>query len=260
MRQILSDIRALPGVTGVAVITKRTGHVEHLFPAAFTDNHTRFLRELITTTYQRLHGFTRLALRFERVIVHLYNQPEYLLFVTVLPDTDTRQFEQVVNSKFGAVSRHLGQSPGALSQPGMQTRPSSISTVTPHSSSETVTRLLAACNHLTDALADSRGRVNLANDWRLARDIAGAIDPSLEGLTIDAAGRLNIRKGCTLTPNADLMSAFAKMMESFLDGLGTQRIMAEEELYMLLEPHRALYEPAGLYMYLGHKARTKGTS
>ena len=107
MRQILSDIRAQSGVTGVAVIAKRTGKIDHLFPAAFTERHTQFLRELITSTYQRLRGFTRLALRFERVVVHLYNQPEFLLFVTTLPDTDTRQFEMVVNSKFGSISREL---------------------------------------------------------------------------------------------------------------------------------------------------------
>jgi hypothetical protein len=34
MRAILSDIRALPGVTGIAVLSKRDGRIDHLFPAA----------------------------------------------------------------------------------------------------------------------------------------------------------------------------------------------------------------------------------
>ena len=165
MRQILSDIRALSGVTGVAVIAKRTGKIEHFFPAAFTERHTQFLRELITSTYQRLRGFTRLALRFERVVVHLYNQPEYLLFVTTLPDTDTRQFEMVVNSKLGSISRELVQSGNAM-VPG-------TATVTGVSQARDAREAREA--HPTPAPSkpaadDSILRAGLRSRWREARD------------------------------------------------------------------------------------------
>lgn len=260
MRQILSDIRALSGVTGVAVIAKRTGKIDHLFPAAFTERHTQFLRELITSTYQRLRGFTRLALRFERVVVHLYNQPEYLLFVTTLPDTDTRHFEMVVNSKFGSISRELVNSGNAM-VPGTATvspmRPTTVAQSTVHTQApkrettdDAIIRLMTACNSLTDQLADSRGRLRLANDWRKARDLANGTSGVLDPIMVDAAGRLQMRKGNSLPTTAVVMSAFAVMIDSFFETLDTQRTMAEEEFYMLLRPHRAMLEPAGFFMYL----------
>lgn len=267
MRQILSDIRALSGVTGVAVIAKRTGKIDHFFPAAFTERHTQFLRELITSTYQRLRGFTRLALRFERVVVHLYNQPEYLLFITTLPDTDTRHFEMVVNSKFGSISRELVHSGNAM-VPGTTTvTPSRPTTIAPaatpsstrNSSDDAMLRLINACNSLTDQLADSRGRLRLANDWRKARDLANGTSGTLDPIMVDAAGRLQMRKGQSLPATAVVMSAFAVMIDSFFETLETQRTMAEEEFYMLLRPHRALLEPAGFFMYLDQKQRSKAT-
>ncbi len=266
MRQILSDIRALSGVTGVAVIAKRTGKIEHFFPAAFTERHTQFLRELITSTYQRLRGFTRLALRFERVVVHLYNQPEYLLFVTTLPDTDTRQFEMVVNSKFGSISRELVQSGNAM-VPGTATVTPIRQTHQKHpgpSPSQAVTddsipRLLTACNSLTDQLADSRGRLRLSNDWRKARDLANGTSGVLDPIMVDAAGRLHLRKGHSLPTTAVVMSAIALMVDSFLETLDTQRTMAEEEFYMLLRPHRATLEQSGFFMYLDQQQRGKVT-
>jgi hypothetical protein len=262
MRQILSDIRALSGVTGVAVIAKRTGKIDHFFPAAFTDRHTQFLRELITSTYQRLRGFTRLALRFERVVVHLYNQPEYLLFVTTLPDTDTRQFEMVVNSKFGSIARELVNSGNAM-VPGTTTvspmRPTTVAqSPTPSTIpgparpkvDDAIVRLMTACNSLTDQMAESRGRLRLSNDWRKARDLANGTSGVLDPIMVDAAGRLQMRKGQSLPTTAVVMSAFAVMIDSFFETLDTQRTMAEEEFYMLLRPHRALLEPAGFFMYL----------
>lgn len=263
MRQILSDIRALSGVTGVAVIAKRTGKIDHFFPAAFTERHTQFLRELITSTYQRLRGFTRLALRFERVVVHLYNQPEYLLFITTLPDTDTRHFEMVVNSKFGSISRELVQSGNAM-VPGTTTvTPSRPTTHAPSpsparaSSDDAILRLIIACNSLTDQLADSRGRLRLSNDWRKARDLANGTSGVLDPIMVDAAGRLQMRKSQSLPTTAIVMSAFAIMIDSFFETLDTQRTMAEEEFYMLLRPHRAMLEPAGFFMYLDQKQRSK---
>lgn len=265
MRQILSDIRALSGVTGVAVISKRTGKIDHFFPAAFTERHTHFLRELIASTYQRLRGFTRLALRFERVVVHLYNQPEYLLFITTLPDTDTRHFEMVVNSKFGSISRELVQS-GNTMAPGTTiltpARPTTVAQSTAPTAARVTTddailRLMTACNSLTDQLADSRGRLRLSNDWRKARDLANGTSNVLDPIMVDAAGRLQMRKGYSLPTTAVVMSTFAVMIDTFLDSLETQRTMAEEEFYMLLRPHRALLEPAGFFMYLDHKQRSQ---
>jgi hypothetical protein len=243
MRPILSDIRALPGVTGVAVIAKRDGRIEHLFPAAFTERHTEHLLKLVTATYQRLHGFTRLSLRFERVVVHLFNQPEYLLLVTLLPDVDPRHLESVVNAKLEVIAHALAKESAVTGRPavGSVHDPFGI--------------MVTVCSTLSDMMADGRGRVRLATDWRHARDQADGGRGLLAALVIDAAGHLGIRKGQTLTAGSETVAALAAMIDNFLERLGTQRTAAEEELYALMEPHRALLEPAGFYLYLTASGR-----
>ncbi|MBI3871930.1 MAG: hypothetical protein HY304_02500 [candidate division Zixibacteria bacterium] len=257
MRPILSDIRALSGVTGVAVVAKRDGRIEHLFPAAFTERHTEYLLGLVTSTYQRLHGFIRLALRFERVVIHLYNQPEYLLFITVLPDVDIQHFETVVNSKFGAISRALAKPPSESqrTEPAAQSGRLGTTPTRRDPANDPVLILIGACNALTVFLADSRGRLRLAADWRRARDMANVRGDLLSGLVVDSGGRLDLRKGQTLPPSSTVIATFAQMIELFLDSLDTGRTRAEEELYALLEPHRGVLEPSGLYMYLGRQSR-----
>lgn len=256
MRQILSDIRALSGVTGVAVIGKRSGSVDHLFPATFTERHTQYLRDLITSTYQRLRGFARLSLRFERVVVHLYNQPEFLMFVTTLPDTDARQFEMVVNSKLPAIARSMDAA-GSIPASGsgaLASRPS-----VPRASGDDITaRLIAICNSLSDQMAESRGRLRIANDWRRARDLANGRDGTLGGLVVDAAGRLQLRKDQTLPANAATMASLAFMLDTFFAGLGAERVIVEEEFHLLMKPYHSLFEPTGLFLYLsqGQRARS----
>ncbi|MEW5702458.1 MAG: hypothetical protein AB1792_09535 [Candidatus Zixiibacteriota bacterium] len=260
MRTILSDIRALAGVTGVAVVAKRDGRIEHLFPAAFTEQHTQRLVDLVTSTYQRLHGFTRLALRFERVVVHLFNQPEFLLFVTVLPDIDARQLEAFAASKLDAIARVLARpepTPPRVAATRKPTVRGGLSSAPVDPSGDPVAILIKACNTLSDMMADSRGRIRLATDWRKAREFANQDEAALTALFIDAAGRMEIRKGQNLPASAAVIDAFARMIDCFLEGLDTARTIAEEEFYTLIEPHRAVLESAGVYLYLGTTVRAK---
>ena len=110
MLQILRDIRAVSGVTGVAILVKHDGRMERLFPAAFTERHSEELQALVTNAYQRLRGFTRLSLRFERVVVHLFNQPEFLLLATVLPDVEEMLYAALEDFR---VDLMIGTGPGA---------------------------------------------------------------------------------------------------------------------------------------------------
>ena len=253
MRPILSDIRALPGVTGVAVVAKRDGRIEQVFPAAFTERHTQCLLDLVTSTYQRLHGFNRLALRFERVVVHLYNQADYLLFITVLPDVDLQHFEMVVNSKFSAIARVLAK---PATEP-WRNPAGAVPRSNRDAANDPVMVLIGVCNVLTDSLVNSRGRLRLAADWRRARDQVNAEGELLSPLVVDSGGRFDLRKGQAMPSSAAVIAALAQMIESFLDSLDIGRTVAEEELYSLLESQRAVLEPAGVYLYLGQSSRSK---
>lgn len=249
MLKILRDIRAVAGVTGVAVLVKRDGRAEHLFPAAFTERHTAELLKLVTAAYQRLRGFSRLYLRFDRVTVHLLNQPEYLLLITVLPDIDQEIFETVVNSKISAIARSVAGSEGARAGgPAERGADHAVIDI-----------LLAACNGTTRRTSSSLGLSRMASAWRGARDAAAAGQSALSAVDVDPAGQLSLRKGRLLTPSPATIEGLASMIEQFLDNLGTRRTDAEATFYGLLEPHRDLLERHGFFQFLcpaaGHGGR-----
>jgi len=244
MRQILRDIRAVAGVTGVAVIIKQNGQVESLFPAAFTERHTEELLKLITTGYQRLRGFNRLSLRFQRVVVHLINQPEFLLFATVLPDIDEHLFETIVKSKLPSIGRILvrrneasrnERQAGARSQ----AQPDRVVGV-----------LIQSCNALAHIIGEKVSLTGVASAWRQSREAAVSMNDALAALEVDAGGKLSVRKGRVLTPSADNMKSLAGMVQQFFTLLGTAGTTAEGAFYALLEPHRDVLEEYGFFHFM----------
>ncbi|HSG99587.1 MAG TPA: hypothetical protein VLB27_06030 [candidate division Zixibacteria bacterium] len=249
MQAILSDIRALASVTGVAILGKRDGRVEHLFPAAFTERHTERLLELVTQTYQRLRGFERLTLRFERVIVHLFNQPNYLLFVTVLPDTNCEHFETVVRSKFARIDQSLAQS--APAPGGLRVRNGDAAVL----GGDPIATFIDIFNAISRELAGSFGMTRLAADWRLARDTAAESFESLTALTVDHSGNLALRRGRYLEPTAETIQALIALSEQFFQIIGTARTAAEEPFYKHLERNRELLEPYGTFLFLQQNRR-----
>lgn len=251
MRAILSDIRGLPGVTGIAVLSKRDGRIEHLFPAAFTDRHTDRLLQLVTDTYKRLRGFSRLILRFERVIVHLFNQPEYLMFVTVLPETDMQQLETIIRSKFIKIAHRLVQTRGAADGQHLPRRPATVPAGDP------VATLIDILNAVSTRLGTERGLARLAIDWRRARDKIAEQYEVLAALAVDPSGNLSIRKGRNMSPSAETIEALVRLTEEFLVLIETARPDAEEHLHGLLERERALLEPHGVFLFFNQRARRR---
>jgi hypothetical protein len=245
VRTILREIRAVAGVTGVAVLVKRDGRTEHLFPAAFTERHTGELLKMVTAAYQRLRGFSRLNLRFDRVTVHLLNQPEFLLFATALPDVDESLFETVVSSKLSAIARVVSASDPAT-RPGGAARSASAGA---GFNLMVIDVLMDGCNSVTRRLAGTTGLNRLATSWRAARDEVQARNPALAAVEVDAAGHLSLRKGQTVPPTASTVESFAFMIERFMDGIGTLRPEAEDAFYSVAERHHDLLEKHGFFHY-----------
>ena len=246
MRTILRDIRAVAGVTGIAVLVKRDGRTEHLFPAAFTERHIGELLKLVTGAYQRLRGFSRLHLRFHRVAVHLVNQPEFLLLVTVLPDVDEALLETVVSSKLPTIARMISAPDVSETVPGPARQAGSTAGCDP----AVIDVLLDCCNSVTRRLAGTTGLSRLASGWRSARDTAFTKSPALAAVEVDAAGHLSLRKGRTLPPTAATIEGFALLIEHFMDGIGTLRPNAEDALYAVIERHHTMLESHGFFHYM----------
>lgn len=244
MQPILRDIRALAGVTGVAVVIKSDSRIERLFPAAFTDQHTAELLKLLTQAYQRLRGFARLSLRFERVVVHLFNQPDYLLFVTVLPDQDETLMETVVKSKLSAISREIARD-AKTRRPVHGAGGPALS-----KDADPVALILDICNAVSHLVGPELGLARAANAWRQARDLVAEKNLGMSALEVEPGGRMAIRKGRILAPTAGNIESLAWMVRHFLGFLGTEGPAAEEAFFTAAKLHKPTLEHHGFYHFL----------
>jgi hypothetical protein len=263
VRQILRDIRGVAGVTGVAIIVKSDGRVERLFPAAFTERHTEELTRLITAAYQRLRGFRRLSLRFERVVIYVFNQPDYLLFASVLPDCEEQMFETIVKSKLPVIGRRLArEASAARDKEGTLTAVPSAD----QPADQVIEVLISIYNALTHVVGARLGRAKVAAAWRQARDLAATANDALTALEVDAGGKLNVRKGRVLASSVENMRSLAGLVQHFFNALETAGAEAEEAFYSLIEPQRELLEEHGFYLFLREtvsptrNARSRGMS
>ncbi len=243
VKPILRDIRAVAGVTGVALLRKRDGYTEHIFPVAFTGEHSARLYETLAGVYRHLRGFSRLMLSFERVTIYLFNRPEFLLLMTTLPDLDQRMFNMVVNSKFAALDRALDTIPAA-GKPG-KGRPHEASTT-----GSPTEAILLAMNRLSDKLIQECGRAKVSRCWREARKPALTSYPLLWLLSVDANGHWAVRKGQQSASGAEASRALAELTDLFLEKLGPLQPLGREIFASIVDHDTERLEKSGFLHFL----------
>jgi hypothetical protein len=257
---ILRDIRAVSGVTGVAVLVKQDGRMERLFPAAFTERHSEELQKMVTNAYQRLRGFSRLSLRFERVVVHLFNQPEFLLFATVLPDVEEAIFETVVKSKLPAITRSLARSAPkpAKRAPGASSASDSAPNRPPIG--DVVRVVLDAFSRVTQEFGPSIGLSRVASVWREVRDRVTMENVAIAAIEVDPVGQFSMRKGRYVQSSAANVESLAQIWLGFLNALGTNAPDAETVFFRSIEPYHDLLEYHGFFHFLKSHRRGRRVS
>jgi len=231
VKAVLQDIRAVAGVTGVAVLRKRDGFTEHIFPAAFSEEHFRQLYEMLVNAYRKLRGFSRLDLTFERVTIHLFSQNEFLLLVTAQPDADQLVFEKIVKSKLPALDRMLDlipiigeTAPGPTAEKPAKDAP--------------LLAVLDTLNQFSDALITKIGRARVTHCWWEARKAAVRSPAVLALFSVGPNGHWAIRKGKALPRETEAGGTLAEVTELLLDKLGNVQPAGRETLQTIVSRNR----------------------
>jgi len=243
IKSILRDIRAVGGVTGIALLRKRDGYSEKIFPAAFSEEHSVRLYETLAEVYRHLRGFSHLTLSFERVTVYLFNRPEFLLLVTTLPDLDFRVFDLVVKSKFAALDRALDNIPAAGKPDKGKSRQAAAS-------ESPIGAILHALNRLSDKLIEECGRARVSRCWRDARKSIGDTDPLLSALAVDGNGHWAVRKGQPDPSGVQAVRALSELTILFLEQLGPLQPLGKEIFASIATKNRSLLESSGFLHFL----------
>jgi hypothetical protein len=230
IKPILRDIRAVGGVTGVVVLRKRDGFTEHIFPAAFSEDHFKQLYEMLVGAYRGLRGFSRLNLTFERVTIHVFSQNEFLLLVTTQPEVDQRVFEMVVKSKLSALERMLDMTP-IIGENTPETSPQ------PAADGAPLQAILAVLNELSDRLIAETGRARVTHCWWEARKATPHAPDVLTQFSVDPNGHWAIRKGGLRPRESEAGRALAKVTELLLEKLGNLQPVGREALQAIISRH-----------------------
>jgi hypothetical protein len=178
------------------------------------------------------------------VVVHIFNQPDYLLFVTVLPDQDEAMVETVVKSKLAAISREIARESKTNRAPSRSGEPALSKQADP------VMLILDICNAVNHLVGPDLGLTRAATAWRQARDIVAEKNLGMAALEIEPGGRLTVRKGRVLAPNAENIESLAWMVRHFLGFLGTEGPAAEEAFFTAARLHKTTLEHHGFYHFL----------
>ncbi|MFC1475967.1 hypothetical protein ACFLQW_03095 [Candidatus Zixiibacteriota bacterium] len=243
IRTVLRDIRAVSGVTGVAILRKRDGFTEHIFPVAFSEEHFHRLYEMLVEAYRHLRGFSYLIMSFDRVTVHLFNRNEFLLLATTLPDLDQRVFEMVVKSKISVFDRILDRIPIAGKSADGRARERTASN-TP------LRAVLWTMNQLSNKLIADAGRSRVARYWWEARKAATDPEATLSLFTIDPNGHWTIRKGKSLPESPQTSRALAEITELFIAKLDDLQPLGQEIFNSLITSNQINLEASGFLHYL----------
>lgn len=243
IKPILRDIRAVGGVTGVVVLRKRDGFTEHIFPAAFSEDHFKQLYEMLVGAYRGLRGFSRLNLTFERVTIHVFSQNEFLLLVTTQPEVDQRVFEMVVKSKLSALERMLDMTP-IIGENMPETSPQ------PAADGMPLRAVLAALNELSDGLIAEIGRTRVTHCWWEARKTASHAADILTQFSVDPNGHWAVRKGNSQPRESEAGRALAEVTELLLEKLGNLQPVGREALYAIIFRHRDNLEGSSFLHHL----------
>jgi hypothetical protein len=191
------------------------------------------------------------------VVVYLFNQPDYLLFASVLPDCEEHVFETIVKSKFSAIGRTLAREASVGRD---SAGPATTSQRTGQPSTRAIEVLIQACNAISQVMGGKISRAKVASAWRHARDDAAMANEEMTALEVNADGKLNLRKGRVIAASVANVRSFAGIAHSFFAVLETAGAEAEEAFYSLIEPHRGMLEEHGFYMFLreiaGRTSRT----
>ncbi len=240
LRSALHDIRSVRGVSGVALVRKRDGLTEDIFPAAFGDDHARQLYGMLAGLYRHVRGFSYLLLKFERVLVHIFNQPDYLLFVTSTPEIDVRMFKMVVNSKLSAIARTLKF---ATAAPAAESGPD-------HATCEGVGTILKTLNAFSTEITQGASRSQLTELWRQAKKAKTPQCSVLDQYQIDPNGHWVLRKGQQHPSLRTICRPLADVTGQVIESLLPTTPEAYETLKAVIAEDREALKQAGFLHFL----------
>lgn len=209
MESILSDIKAIPGVTGTMVLAKESLDHYHLLPASFTSHSINQMGERLLKLAERLPPHSRLNLKFENGLGLVYNLERSVVLIFGRPNLDFSLLGLVLKSALQSIERKLE---GGLSQPERIQKAHSFVI-----DKDGLNLLIEAINLVAEGYVKDKGVFWVTKNLRKTKEDVIKEFPLISGFCVDNSGRVSILKAPREMFDRETPLALARWIDLFVN-------------------------------------------
>jgi predicted regulator of Ras-like GTPase activity (Roadblock/LC7/MglB family) len=209
MESILSDIKAVPGVTGVMVLAKDTLESYHLLPASFTSRSIRDVGERLSRLAQRLPPHSRLNLKFENGLGLVYNLNKSVVLIFGRQDVDFSLLGLVLKSALQSIERRV-ESLKDRKEEVVKTESFVVD-------KDSLNLLIEAINMVAQGYVKDKGIFWVTKNLRRAKENVIKEFPLVSGFYVDNHGRVSVLKPPREMFDRKTPLALAKWIDLFVN-------------------------------------------
>jgi hypothetical protein len=208
METILSEIGAVPGVTGAMVLAKHSRDFYHLLPSTFTQRAIAEVGERLLGLSERLAPHSRLNLKFECGIGLVYNLERSVILIFGQPDMDFSLLGLTLKWALQSIERKLEE------EPPQPVQPKKISTCA--IDRDKLELLIEAINLVAEGYAEDRGTFWVTKNLRKAKEDVIKEFPQVKSFYVDNDGSVSILSASEQMLDQKTSLALVKWIDLFL--------------------------------------------
>ncbi len=209
MESILSDIKAVPGVTGAMVLAKDSLESYHLLPASFSSRSIRDVGERLSKLAQRLPPHSRLNLKFENGMGLVYNLNRSVVLIFGRRDLDFSLLGLVLKSALQSIERRVESLKDRKEQV--------VKTDSFVVDKDGLNLLIEAINMVAQGYVKDRGVFWVTKNLRRAKDDVIKEFPLVSGFYVDNHGKVSVLKPPREMFDRKTPLALAKWIDLFVN-------------------------------------------
>jgi hypothetical protein len=218
MERFLSDIKSVPGVTGVVILDKETLESHQLLPATFSSASSRNVGTKLLRLSENMSPQSRLDLKFEHGIGLVYNLEYSVILIFGKADLNFSLLGLVLKSVLQAIERELA----AQSCDLVKTQPSSTWNEGSQPTAFLVDKkalglLIEAVNLVAKGLVETQGSFWVSQNLRKSKDRIVKEFPFVANFYVDNDATISLIKGGEGVINENLTFALIKWIYLFMN-------------------------------------------
>ncbi len=218
METILSDIRSVPGVSGVLVLDKDAPTSYNLLPATFSSDSIRKISMNLLKLSEKMSEQSRLDLKFDHGVGLVYNLDRSVILIFGRSDLNFSLLGLVLKSALQAIERKLATKPKNLPEAQVSATPDEPSRQTTFVVDKKALGLLIdAVNLVAKGFRETQGGYWVIQNLRKSKERVVREFPVVANFYVDNDATISLIKGVEELWDENLAFALIKWIYLFVN-------------------------------------------